>query len=521
MLDFSLWKRVLIFGALLLGIVYAAPNVLPYGFSDSASGLARFIPGRQLNLGLDLQGGAHLLLEVESAAIYTERLQTLSEDVRTVLRDKRIRFRNLRVDSESVTFTLRSADDVEVLVLALPRLQEGIVVERVDELGFRLSYPPALLADLQDNAVERSLEIIRRRVDEFGTREPLIQRQGQNRIIVQVAGAKDPERLKNTIGKTARLTFHLLNSRFASGATVPETAPPGSLLLPSRDGGMMVVEKRVRVAGDDLVDSAPAFENNNPVVSFRFNASGARKFGQATQENVGRNLAIILDNEVVSAPSIREPILGGSGIISGNFTVAEAQDLAILLSAGALPAPIKVLEERTVGASLGQDSIAAGKLASVVAVVAVIGLVLFFYGIYGLFANIALLLNLVLITGLLSALQATLTLPGIAGIVLTIGMAVDANVLVFERIREEYNKGRETVHAISEGYKRAIATIADSNLTTLIAGVLLFAFGSGPIKGFAVTLSLGIVASLFTAIMVTRLMIAIHYRRSASKTLPI
>ncbi len=280
-----------------------------------------------------------------------------------------------------------------------------------------------------------------------------------------------------------------------------------------------MVERLSRLGGDSLTDSGTAFQDNSAVVSFRFDSVGARKFGRVTQENVGRNLAIILDGEVISAPNIREPILGGSGVITGGFSVSEAQDLSILLRAGALPAPIKVLEERSVGAGLGKDSIAAGKTAAIVALVAVIILISFYYGLYGIFSAIALLLNLVLIVGILSALQATLTLPGIAGIILTVGMAVDANVLIFERIREEHLRGSKMVDAISEGYRRAIATIADSNVTTLIATALLFGFGSGPIKGFAVTLSVGIATSLFTAIMVVRLMISLHYRKW--KTLPL
>ncbi len=515
MLDFPLWKRLLIAAVIMLGLVYAFPNV---SSQDYSADLPDFAPGHKLNLGLDLQGGAHLLLQVESGKVIEERLQSLAEEVRGILRTQRLRFANLESSATQVRFSLRKAEDADEILPLLRNLDAGIDVVR-EGLDFRLSYNEESILESRNTAVEQSLEIIRRRVDAFGTTEPLIQRQGADRIIVQVPGEKNPERLKNTIGKTARLSFHLTDRRFQVGREAPSSVPPGSQVLPFRDGGFAVVERLARVGGDSLTDSGTAFQDNQPVVSFRFDTIGARKFGQVTQDNVGRNLAIILDGEVISAPNIREPILGGSGVISGGFSVAETQDLAILLSAGALPAPITVLEERSVGAGLGQDSVNAGKLAALIALIAVMILVAAYYGLYGIFACFALLLNLMLIVGILSALQATLTLPGIAGIILTVGMAVDANVLIFERIREEHLRGRKAVEAIQEGYKRAIATIADSNLTTLIAAALLFGFGSGPIKGFAVTLSVGIATSLFTAIMVVRFIISLHYRKY--KSLPL
>ncbi len=515
MLDFPLWKRLLIATVIITGLIYAFPNVSSKDYSEN---LTDFAPGHKLNLGLDLQGGAHLLLQVESAVVIEERLQSLAEEVRGILRNERIRFANLKNDSGSVTFSLRKQEDADKILSALRNLDSGVEVANTG-LDFRLSYDEAEALQIRNNAVEQSLEIIRRRVDAFGTTEPLIQRQGADRIIVQVPGERNPERLKNTIGKTARLSFHLSDRRFSLGIEAPTNVPPGSQVLPYRDGGFAVVERLARVGGDSLTDSGTAFQDNQAVVSFRFDSVGARKFGQVTQENVGRNLAIILDGEVISAPNIREPILGGSGVISGSFSVAEAQDLSVLLGAGALPAPITVLEERSVGAGLGQDSVNAGTTAAIVALIAVMILVALYYGLYGIFSCVALLLNLILIIGILSALQATLTLPGIAGIILTVGMAVDANVLIFERIREEHLRGRKAVEAIQEGYRRAIATIADSNFTTLIAAALLFGFGSGPIKGFAVTLSVGIATSLFTAIMVVRFIISLHYRKY--KSLPL
>ncbi|MCS5605433.1 MAG: protein translocase subunit SecD, partial [Alphaproteobacteria bacterium] len=379
------------------------------------------------------------------------------------------------------------------------------------------------------SAIEQSIEIVRRRIDELGTREPTIQRQGQDRILVQVPGLQDPERLKSILGKTAKMVFRLVDLTtspaeiLAGGRT-----PPGSELLESDERNpdgtpmdMYVVRKRVMVSGDTLVDSAATFQDNMPVVSFRFDSVGAKRFGDATKKNVGKPFAIVLDKRVISAPVIREAIMGGTGIISGNFTVQEVQDLALLLRAGALPAPLKILEERTVGPSLGADSVAAGKIACVIAFIAVMVFMVLSYGLFGLAADIALLINLFLILGTLSILQATLTLPGIAGIVLTIGMAVDANVLVFERIREEIRTGKTPFAAMEAGYQRALGTILDANITTLIAAVILFAMGSGPIKGFAVTLGIGILTSVFTAVVVTRMMLVFWLRRTRPAALPI
>ena len=374
--------------------------------------------------------------------------------------------------------------------------------------------------------VEQAIEIVRRRVDELGTREPTIQRQGSDRIVVQVPGLDDPERLKDILGKTAKLTFHLLDPN--TPRAQPGTAvPPGARLLSSDDSDATgntihyVVRKRVEVSGDRLIDAQPTFDQGQPVVNFRFDTVGGKKFGDTTSKHVGENLAIVLDNKVISAPRIRTAILGGSGIITGSFTVQSANDLALLLRAGALPAPLLILEERTVGPSLGADSIAAGQMASVIGIVLVVAFMFASYGRFGAMADLALLINMALIAAALSMLQATLTLPGIAGIVLTIGMAVDANVLIFERIREEVRGGRTPISAVDAGYRRALTTIIDSNLTTLVAALLLFGLGSGPIKGFAVTLSIGIMTSMFTAIMVTRLMIVTWLRRVGPQALPI
>ncbi|MFV2093695.1 MAG: protein translocase subunit SecD, partial [Hyphomicrobiales bacterium] len=375
------------------------------------------------------------------------------------------------------------------------------------------------------SAVEQSIEIVRRRVDELGTTEPTIQRQGTERILVQVPGLDDPARLKALLGQTAKMSFRLVDISVSPQQAQAGAVPASSELLESVEQPPVpyVVNKRVMVSGEDLVDAQPGFDQrtNEPIVSFRFDATGAKKFGKATQANVGRPFAIVLDNKVISAPVIREPILGGSGQISGGFTVEQANDLSILLRAGALPAPLKILEERTGGPGLGADSIAAGKIASIIGLVSVVLLMMVAFGLFGLFANIALLVNIVLILGVLSALQATLTLPGIAGIVLTIGMAGDANVLIFERIREEVAAGKTTVSAIQTGYSRALTTILDANITTFIAAAILFMMGSGPVRGFAVTLAIGIVTSVFTAYTLTRLIISVWVRRRRPTSVPL
>ncbi|MEC9454329.1 MAG: protein translocase subunit SecD, partial [Pseudomonadota bacterium] len=364
--------------------------------------------------------------------------------------------------------------------------------------------------------------------DETGVSEPTIQRQGEDRILVQLPGLQDPERLKRLLGKTAKMSFHLVDQTVSELDLARGRLPPGTMRLPADDevdsegnARFYPIRKRVMVSGDALVDSQPTFQDNQAVVSFRFDASGAKKFGRVTQENVGRPFAIVLDGKVISAPVIREAILGGSGIISGNFNTQSAKELALLLRAGALPAPMNILEERTVGPDLGADSVEAGKIASAIGLIAVLVFMLLYYGLFGIVADIALILNLIIIFGVLSILQATLTLPGIAGIVLTIGMAVDANVLIYERIREEMKSGRSPFSAMEAGYKRAFTTIFDSNLTTLIAAVILYLFGSGPVQGFAVTLGIGILTSMFTAMLVSRYILVWWLKRFRPKTLPL
>lgn len=524
MVHFARWKIVLVLAVCLLGVLYAAPNLVGRQAVQSLqNALPDWLPTKTVNLGLDLQGGSHLLLEVDVATVINERLNSLVDSVRAELRQARIGYTDLGVRDGAVAFTVRDQADVERAAGIIRTLDEefGVSVADGGVIEARLTETAAEVR--RRSAVEQSIEIVRRRVDETGTREPTIQRQGEDRILVQLPGLDDPERVKRLLGQTAKLSFRFIDDTTSPTEAQAGRIPPGSDLLPSAEtpGQSWVVRKRVMVGGDTLVDAQPTFQDGQPVVSFRFDSVGAKRFGDATRDNVGKLFAIVLDEQVISAPVIREPILGGSGVISGNFTVQSAQDLALLLRAGALPAPLTVLEERTVGPGLGADSIQAGKIASILGLILVLIFMAAAYGLFGLMANIALLFNIALIFAALSILQATLTLPGIAGIVLTIGMAVDANVLIFERIREEVRAGRSPISAIDAGYSRALTTIIDSNLTTLIAALLLYIFGSGPVRGFAVTLSIGILTSMFTAIMVTRLMVVVWLRRRRPASIPI
>ena len=542
MLYFSPWKVTLVAVLCVLGVAFTLPNFLS---KQSAAGLPDWLPHKQVNLGLDLQGGSHLLLEVEATVVVQERLAALVDSVRPALRAKRIGYRDLGEHNRNnaVTVTIRKSEQIELAVeeirkLAVPVQGNAVAgitggldieVEVVNDNQILITLTEEAITERRRAAVEQSIEIVRRRIDELGTREPTIQRQGDERILVQVPGLQDPERLKSILGKTAKMVFRLVDVTTSPAEILAgRRTPPGSELLESDERNpdgtpvdLYVVRKRVMVSGDTLVDSSATFQDNMPVVSFRFDSVGAKRFGDATAKNVRKPFAIVLDHRVISAPVIREPILGGSGIISGNFTVQEVQDLSLLLRAGALPAPLKILEERTVGPALGADSIAAGKIACIIAFVAVMVFMVLSYGVFGIAADLALLINLFLILGALSLLQATLTLPGIAGIVLTIGMAVDANVLVFERIREEVRTGKTPFAAMEAGYQRALGTILDANITTFIAAVILFVMGSGPIKGFSVTLGIGILTSVFTAVTVTRLMLVIWLRRTRPAALPI
>lgn len=532
MLTFSKYKISGILFAIFLGVFFSLPNFVA---EDTRVGWPDFLPKNALNLGLDLRGGSHLLLAVDTSSVTRERLDSLLADVRVELRGASIGYKGLGVSGESVVFTLRDATQLETALEVVRGLDQNVlgtllsagassnelVVETITDSadpGVKISFTEAAVIARNAKTVQQSIEIIRRRVDELGTTEPVIQRQGDSRVLVQVPGLDDPQRLKALLGQTAKLNFHLVDPKVSAYEVLNGgRQPPGTQIIytDSEPSIPYLIQRRVMVSGDRLVDASMGFDpsTGSPEVDFRFDAVGGKRFGDVTKANVGRPFAIVLDGKIISAPVIQTAILGGSGRITGNFTVQEANDLAILLRAGALPAPMTVLEERTVGPGLGADSIVAGERALVVGFVAVIGFMLITYQLFGLFANIALIVNLILIMGVLSALQATLTLPGIAGIVLTVGMAVDANVLIFERIREEMRGGRSAIIATELGYSRALGTIMDANITTLLAAIILFQLGTGPIRGFAVTLGVGIVTSVFTGFVLTRLMIATWLRR--------
>ncbi len=522
MLYIERWKTYCIIAVCLFGVLYASPNLMgKQTLAWMQANLPSVLPTQTVNLGLDLRGGSYLLLQVDLDVVIEERLQSLLDQIRTDLRKAKVSYTDLALMDKKIRFSVTDVASRDAVKTLLREIDSAMVVQ-VDGASFVVAMSEAQLFERRRLALDQSIEIVRRRIDETGTREPSIQRQGDDRILVQLPGMDDPERIKNLLGQTAKLSFRLVDEAASMDPT--QRVPPTAERMPSQesDHPNWVVQKRVMVSGDMLVDAQPSFQEGSPVVSFRFDSQGGRRFGEATRANVGRLFAIVLDGKVISAPVIREPILGGSGVISGNFTTQSAQDLALLLRAGALPAPIKVLEERTVGPGLGADSIKAGAYASVMGLVLVMVAVFIVYGgVFGAIANIALLFNIALIFAALSFLQATLTLPGIAGIVLTIGMAVDANVLIYERIREEIRLGRSAIVALDAGYKHAMSSIIDANLTTLIASILLFIFGSGTIKGFAVTLSIGIVASIFTGVMLARLLTVWWTQIARPKVIPI
>lgn len=524
MIHIQRWKIVVVALLCVWGVLYAVPSFVPRAWVDS---LPRWLHADRINLGLDLQGGSHLLLEVDTRAVKLDRLANLVDDVRVTFRNQRLTYTDLGSDADSVTVRLRDIGDRDKVVLALRGLDPNATVTVSPEGVVRMSYTEKAWDDRYTAAIQQSLEIVRRRIDETGTREPTIVRHGKDRILVQLPGVDDPERIKRLLGTTAKMTFHLVDTRASQADVETNRAPAGSMIVeydkPGPDGRKekLAVQRRVAVSGENLTDAQPNFNNGEAVVAFRFDAIGARKFGEVTTENVNKPFAILLDNKVISAPNIREPILGGSGIITGGFTVQTANELALLLRAGALPAPLKVLEERTVGPDLGSDSIRAGTIAIAIGYALIAILMLVGYGLFGIFANITLILNIAFTIAIMSALGATLTLPGLAGMVLGLALAVDANVLIYERIREEERQGRSPFPAVDVSFQRAYVTIIDSNLTTLIAALFLYAFGSGPVRGFAVTLGIGITCSMLTAVTVTRMLIVGWLKWAKPKTLPI
>ena len=530
MLYFSPAKIGAILAACLAALIFATPNFFS---ADTVKSWPDWLPKQQLSLGLDLRGGAHLLLTMDTNELRENTLKNLREDVRARLREAKIGVVGTGLAEDGVRVRVGRASDQEAAITALNPLSEplsnnfltgsnerNLTIERQGAQGILLKLTDAGINQRVTDAMSGAIETVRRRIDSFGTTEPTIARQGRDRILVQVPGIEDTAGLKKLIGKTAKLSFHAVHPTQGQSSQKQPTrggyrsfdADPSS----EYSGSFFYLKDVPVVAGDDLVEAAPGFDQRTqePIITFRFNQLGARKFGKFTSENVNRPFAIVLDNKVLSAPNIREPILGGSGQISGGFSVEGANQLAIQLKSGALPAKLTIVEERTVGPSLGADSIEAGRLAGIVGVIATIILTIFVYGTFGIFAVAGLMINGLMIVAIMSTIGSVLTLPGIAGLILTIGMAVDANVLIYERIREELRNGKNAVAAIDAGFGRAMVTILDSQLTTFAAAVIMFWLGSGPIRGFAVTLSIGIFTSIFTAVTVVRLMVAMWVRFS-------
>jgi preprotein translocase subunit SecD len=517
MIHIARWKVTLIVLISVLSFAYCVPNFLGQSQRDwLETNVPSWLPSKSVALGLDLKGGSHLLLEVDVADVIKQKSDDLISVVRPDLRKEQIGYSGIVAIPNGVRVTLTDTASVQKAANIIQQNDNRLVVADKGQGVIEAVFDERALKEITDQTINQSIEIVSRRVNETGTREPIIQRQGENRILVQIPGLENPERIKQLLGKTAKLTFHLVDLDGTSGAD--------SRALPMRENPAqtIAIKRRAILTGDMLTTAQASFNQfGSPVVTFRLNAIGARKFCEVSTQNVNRPFAIVLDNEVISAPNLNEPICGGSAEISGNFTLQETADMAVLLRAGALPTSLTVVEERSVGPSLGSDSVEAGSLASILAFALVIGFMILNYGLFGVFASIALIINIAMIFALLSLLGAVLTLPGIAGIVLTMGAAVDANVLIFERMKEEIRAGRSIISAIDTGYEKAMSSIIDSNLTSLISAIILYGVGTGPIKGFAVTLSIGIITSLFSAVMVTRLMVVTWLRVTKPKTLPL
>ena len=512
MKNYPLWKIFLVFILVSLGVIFAIPSIL---YQEDTG---NWYLDNRLNLGLDLQGGSYLLLEVQTDVLIEEEFENFSDTIRIIARDNRVKINKIEKVEDELKIRFDTKDNLNDLKSAFLQNYRSVNIN-IDNNLATISIDQLYKKSIQDSAIKQSLEIVRKRIDESGTKEPLIQRSGKNRILLQLPGVKNPERIKDLLGKTAKLNFHMVDDDDTKALSA-NIAPFGKMIVSDINNAEIkyLLEKKSRVGGENLIDAKASFDpTEGHAVSFRFDTTGAQKFGKATSENIGKRFAVVLDGVVITAPVINSAITGGSGIITGNFTSQEATDLAVLLRAGALPAPLQIVEERSVGPGLGADSIAAGKIASIIGMVLVCIFMVLIYGFFGLIANISLIANLFIIIALLGTIGATLTLPGIAGIVLTIGMAVDANVLIFERIKEENVKNKKIYETIKKGFDRALSTILDANITTLIASLLLFVFGSGPIKGFSITLSLGVIASMFTALMLTNLIIHIYVAVTSKK----
>jgi preprotein translocase subunit SecD len=534
MLDFPRWKYWLVIVTTVIGILFSFPSILPKSVMDY---MPSAISSTKISLGLDLAGGSHLLLEADVRQVAKTRIERMDESVKVEMRrgTPKIDIGDISTADGVVSFLVRDAAQVDAAVERTRNLTTGIGVTGQrdwnvavrDSTRIVLTPTNAGLNDEIDKAMDTAREVIARRMDEYGTKEATVVRQGSNRILVQVPGLQDPEALKALLGETATLEFKLVDITADAALVAQGQAPPGSQILPFLDGrtgkDVIAVQRRVIVSGDDLIDASQGFDpqNNQPVVNIRFNSQGSKKFARVTQENAGKPFAIIVDGKVLSAPNIKEPILGGAAQISGSFTVESANKLAISLRSGKLPVALKVVEERTVGPELGKESIQKGIIAGIVATLALIAFMLMTYMRFGVYTTIALIVNAFMILGGMAIMNATLTLPGIAGFVLTIGAAVDANVLINERIREEIRRGRQTIQAVEFGYREASRAIFDANITNVISAIIMFSFGSGPIRGFAVVLTIGIFTSVFTGVTFTRLMVSDYLKRARPRELVI
>ena len=512
MKNYPLWKATLVILVISLGIVFTLPTLL---YKENSN---NWFFDNKINLGLDLQGGSYLLLEVQTEVLMQEELNNISDSIQLIARGLQTNIINIISEEDEIQLRFSNNDKLEEIREKFKNNYRNVNVT-IKNNTMKIAINEIFKKNIKESAIKQSLEIVRKRIDESGTKEPLIQRSGKKRILLQLPGIKDPERIKELLGTTAKLTFHMVDDEDTISLKA-NRAPFGKIIVADFYNPEIkyLVEKKSRVGGENLVDAKASFDpQEGHAVSFRFDTTGAQKFGKATSENVGKRFAVILDGVVITAPVINTAITGGSGIITGNFSSQEAADLSVLLRAGALPAPLSIIEERSVGPGLGADSIASGKIAAIIGMICVCIFMILIYGVFGLLANLSLIANLFIIVSLLGTIGATLTLPGIAGIVLTIGMAVDANVLVFERIKEEANKKTSALEAVKNGFDKALSTILDANITTLIAALLLFVFGSGPIKGFSITLSLGVLASMFTAIMFTNFLIYLWFNFSNKK----
>ena len=512
MKNYPLWKATLVILVISLGIIFTLPTLL---YKENSN---NWFFDNKINLGLDLQGGSYLLLEVQTEVLMQEELNNISDSIQFIARGLQTNIINIISEEDEIQLRFSNNDKLEEIREKFKNNYRNVNVT-IKNNTMKIAINEIFKKNIKESAIKQSLEIVRKRIDESGTKEPLIQRSGKKRILLQLPGIKDPERIKELLGTTAKLTFHMVDDEDTISLKA-NRAPFGKIIVADFYNPEIkyLVEKKSRVGGENLVDAKASFDpQEGHAVSFRFDTTGAQKFGKATSENVGKRFAVILDGVVITAPVINTAITGGSGIITGNFTSQEAADLSVLLRAGALPAPLSIIEERSVGPGLGADSIASGKIAAIIGMICVCIFMILIYGVFGFLANLSLIANLFIIVSLLGTIGATLTLPGIAGIVLTIGIAVDANVLVFERIKEEANKKTSALEAVKNGFDKALSTILDANITTLIAALLLFVFGSGPIKGFSITLSLGVLASMFTAIMFTNFLIYLWFNFSKKK----